>query len=65
MNVPVDEAREMMGEIGGRGMGYLFENMDKIDNVLFNNCIIKNSNRGIGIQNRDEGTVSKSFSPIY
>ena len=25
MNVPVDEAREMMGEIGGRGMGYLFE----------------------------------------
>jgi len=21
----VDEAREMMGEIGGRGMGYLFE----------------------------------------
>ena len=32
--------------------------MDKIDNVLFNNCIIKNSNRGIGIQNRDEGTVS-------
>lgn len=34
------------------------ENMDKIDNVLFNNCIIKNSNRGIGIQNRDEGTVS-------
>ena len=28
------------------------ENMDKINNVLFNNCIIKNSNRGIGIQNR-------------
>ena len=26
------------------------ENMDKINNVLFNNCIIKNSNRGIGIQ---------------
>ena len=25
MNVPVEEAREMMGEIGGRGMGYLFE----------------------------------------
>ena len=34
------------------------ENMDKIDRVLFNNCIIKNSNRGIGIQNRDEGTVT-------
>lgn len=34
------------------------ENMDKINNVLFNNCIIKNSNRGIGIQNRDEGTVT-------
>ena len=31
MNVPVDEAREMMGEIGGRGMGYLFENMQKMD----------------------------------
>lgn len=34
------------------------ENMDSIDHVLFDNCIIKNSNRGIGIQNRDEGTVS-------
>ena len=31
MNVPVYEAREMMGEIGGRGMGYLFENMEKMD----------------------------------
>ena len=31
MNVPVDEAREMMGEIGGRGMGYLLENMEKMD----------------------------------
>ena len=31
MNVPVDEAREMMGVIGGRGMGYLFENMEKMD----------------------------------
>ena len=31
MNVPVDEAKEMMGEIGGRGMGYLFENMEKMD----------------------------------
>jgi hypothetical protein len=26
--------------------------------VVFNNCIIKNSNRGVGIQNRDEGVVS-------
>ncbi len=34
------------------------ENMDDIKNVVINNCIIKNSNRGIGIQNRDEGTVS-------
>ena len=34
------------------------ENMDSIDHVLFDNCIIKNSNRGIGIQNRDEGTVT-------
>ncbi|WP_183558730.1 glycoside hydrolase family 28 protein [Mucilaginibacter sp. SP1R1] len=34
------------------------ENMDRISYVLINNCIIKKSNRGIGIQNRDEGTVS-------
>lgn len=34
------------------------ENMDRISHVLFDNCIIKNSNRGIGIQNRDEGTVT-------
>jgi polygalacturonase len=34
------------------------ENMDRISHVLINNCIIKKSNRGIGIQNRDEGTVT-------
>ncbi len=34
------------------------ENMDSISNVLFSNCIIRDSNRGIGIQNRDEGTVT-------
>jgi polygalacturonase len=34
------------------------ENMDTIRQVVFNNCIIKNSNRGVGIQNRDEGVVS-------
>jgi hypothetical protein len=34
------------------------ENMDTIRQVLFNNCIIKKSNRGIGIQHRDEGMVS-------
>ena len=34
------------------------ENMDHIYNVLVDNCIIKNSNRGLGIQNRDEGTVT-------
>jgi polygalacturonase len=34
------------------------ENMDTIRQVLVNNCIIKNSNRGIGIQNRDEGMVT-------
>lgn len=34
------------------------ENMDEIRNVLFDNCIIKASNRGVGIQNRDEGTVT-------
>ena len=31
MNVLVDEVKEMMGEIGGRGMCYLFENMEKMD----------------------------------
>lgn len=31
MNVPSADAEEMMGEIGGRGMGYLFENMEKMD----------------------------------
>lgn len=31
MNVHVDEVKEIMGEIGGRGMGYLFENMKKMD----------------------------------
>ncbi len=34
------------------------ENMDTIWQVVFNNCIIKASNRGIGIQHRDEGMVS-------
>ncbi|MGI4804911.1 MAG: glycoside hydrolase family 28 protein [Janthinobacterium lividum] len=34
------------------------ENMDSIRHVVFNNCIIKKSNRGLGIQNRDEGTVT-------
>lgn len=34
------------------------ENMDTIRQVLFNNCIIKKSNRGVGIQHRDEGVVS-------
>jgi polygalacturonase len=34
------------------------ENVDSIRHVVFNNCIIKRSNRGLGIQNRDEGTVT-------
>ncbi|MEI6948094.1 glycosyl hydrolase family 28 protein [Paraflavisolibacter sp. H34] len=34
------------------------ENMDSIRHVVFDNCIIKKSNRGVGIQNRDEGTVT-------
>ncbi|HTY35778.1 MAG TPA: glycoside hydrolase family 28 protein [Bacteroidota bacterium] len=33
------------------------ENMDAIRNVEVRDCIIRSSNRGIGIQNRDEGTV--------
>ena len=32
--------------------------MDTIRQVVFDNCIIKKSNRGVGIQNRDEGVVS-------
>ncbi len=34
------------------------ENMDSIARVQIDNCIIRDSNRGIGIQNRDEGTVT-------
>ena len=34
------------------------ENMDSIYNVTIDNCIITRSNRGLGIQNRDEGTVT-------
>lgn len=42
------------------------ENMDSIANVLFSNCIIRDSNRGIGIQNRDEGTViDVTFSDMH
>ncbi len=41
------------------------ENMDSISRVAVDNCIIRDSNRGIGIQNRDEGTVTDvSFSNI-
>lgn len=42
------------------------ENVDRISHVVVDNCIIKNSNRGIGIQNRDEGTVENIlFSNIW
>ena len=34
------------------------ENMDSIYNVAVDNCVITRSNRGLGIQNRDEGTVT-------
>ncbi len=34
------------------------ENMDSIYNVTIADCIITASNRGLGIQNRDEGTVT-------
>ncbi len=41
------------------------ENMDSIYNVTVAGCIITASNRGLGIQNRDEGTVTDvSFSNI-
>jgi len=41
------------------------ENMDSIYNVMIDNCIITRSNRGLGIQNRDEGTVTDvTFSNI-
>ncbi|HVZ25934.1 MAG TPA: glycoside hydrolase family 28 protein, partial [Sediminibacterium sp.] len=41
------------------------ENMDTIRHVLVTNCNIVQSNRGIGIQNRDEGVVSDiSFSHL-
>ena len=31
MNMPSEEIEEIMGEMGGQSMGYLFENMDKMD----------------------------------
>ena len=31
LKVPIEEASNIIGEIGGHGMGYLFENMDEID----------------------------------
>ena len=31
LKVPNEEASNIIGEIGGRGMGYLFENMEEID----------------------------------
>ncbi len=31
LRVPHEEAKEILDEIGGHGMGYLFENMDKMD----------------------------------
>lgn len=41
------------------------ENVDSIYNVAISNCVITRSNRGLGIQNRDEGTVTDvSFSHI-
>ncbi len=42
------------------------ENMDSISDVLFERCAITASNRGLGIQNRDEGTVSDvTFQDMY
>jgi len=41
------------------------ENVDSIYNVVIADCVISASNRGLGIQNRDEGTVSQvMFSNI-
>ena len=34
------------------------ENMDSISDVVFDQCVIRASNRALGIQNRDEGTVT-------
>ncbi|TDN37208.1 glycoside hydrolase [Hymenobacter sp. UV11] len=34
------------------------ENVDHIGRVVVDNCVVSGSNRGLGIQNRDEGTVS-------
>lgn len=31
LKVPNEESSNIIGEIGGRGMGYLFENMDEMD----------------------------------
>ena len=34
------------------------ENMDSISDIVFDQCVIRASNRALGIQNRDEGTVT-------
>ena len=34
------------------------ENVDRIANVLIDNCVIRGGNRALGIQNRDEGTIT-------
>jgi hypothetical protein len=40
--------------------------MDRIANVLFQGCVIRAGNRGVGIQNRDEGTVENvRFQNMY
>lgn len=42
------------------------ENVSGIRNVVFNSIIITSSNRGLGIQNRDEGIIENiTFSNIY
>ena len=33
------------------------ENVNSIIKIVISDCIIKASNRGIGFQNRDEGTI--------
>ena len=76
LQVPGDEAQEIMGGIGGQGMGYLFENMDKMDiqaerrntkrekeraDIAEQRAEEAEQQRGIAEQQRDEAIKEAQF----
>ena len=62
LQVPGDEAQEIMGGIGGQGMGYLFENMDKMDiQAERRNTKREKERADIAEQQRDEAIKEAQF----